>query len=72
MSRNPQIIFKPIYKIISNFNLDGASNSINGYMDTLKLKRDYGLIHETAFWGNLLKCKLRVLYKNGRIKRDFK
>ena len=55
MSQNHQVAFKPVYKVISNFSLDGASNSIDAYTDTLKLKRNYGLISEKKYFFYALK-----------------
>jgi len=63
MSRNHQVTFQPVYKIISNFSLDGASASIYGYIDTLKLKHLYGLISSRSFFLKITRCKLLVIYK---------
>jgi len=63
MSRNHQVTFKPVYKIISNFSLNGASASIYGYIDTLKLKHFYGLISSKSYFFKVARCKLLVIYE---------
>lgn len=63
MNRNKQVVFKPIYKIISNFSLDGASGSIKGYMDTLKLKYRYSLISKKRYYFEIAKSKIALMKK---------
>ncbi|WP_034467808.1 glycosyltransferase family 2 protein [Butyrivibrio proteoclasticus] len=63
MSRNPEVKFKEVYKIISNFSIDGASSSVRGYMDTLRLKKEYGLIGSGKYRREMLKCKLSLILK---------
>lgn len=63
MHRNNQVIFKPVYKIISNFSLDGASGSIKGYMDTLKLKYRYNLISKKRYYFEIAKSKIALMKK---------
>mgnify|MGYP000857603894 CR=1 FL=1 len=63
MNRNKQVVFNPIYKIISNFSLDGASGSIKGYMDTLKLKYRYNLISKKKYYFEIIKSKIALMKK---------
>lgn len=63
MNRNKQVVFNPIYKIISNFSLDGASGSIKGYMDTLKLKYRYNLISKKRYYFEIAKSKIALMKK---------
>lgn len=63
MNRNRKIIFRPVYKIISNFSLDGASGSIKGYMDTLKLKYRYNLISKKRYYYEIAKSKIALMRK---------
>ncbi len=59
--RNEQKIkYYPIYEIIANFSVDGASGQTSGYMDTMRLKKDYGLIGGGAYYMIVLKCKLAM------------
>ena len=53
--RQPEVKFTEIYRIISNFSLDGASGSIKAYRDTMRLKREYHLISERFFRKEMLK-----------------
>ena len=60
--RNSQeITYTPIYSILSNFTIDGASASAKGYRDTLKLKHKYGLLNGYRYWIPLLKSKISII-----------
>lgn len=50
-----EIRFKEIYEILSNFSVDGASASVKGYRDTLRLQKKYGLIGEKEYSLKMLK-----------------
>lgn len=63
VKRHPQVSFKPVYKIIANFSLDGASGSINGYMDTLRLKYNYNLISKRKYYFEIAKSKMALARK---------
>lgn len=63
MSQNPRVIFKPVYEIISNFTLDGASGSVKGYMDTLKLKYNYNLISKKRYYFETIKSAITLMRK---------
>ena len=59
--RNEQKIrYYPIYEIISNFSVDGASGQTKGYMDTMRLKKNYGLIGGVQYFMIMLKCRLAI------------
>lgn len=58
MKHNDKIKFVEIYDIISNFNIDGASSSIDGYIDTLTLRHEYGLLSNRNYYISLIKSKL--------------
>lgn len=61
--RNEQKIkYYPIYEIISNFSIDGASGQTKGYMDTMRLKKNYGLIGGFQYFMIMLKCKLAMAF----------
>lgn len=61
MKRNDQVKFVEIYKVISNFNIDGASSSINSYIDTMRLKHEYGLLDAKKYYLLVFKSKLHKL-----------
>ena len=61
MKRNDQVKFVEIYKVISNFNIDGASSSIDSYIDTMRLKHEYGLIYDKIYYLLVFKSKLHKL-----------
>lgn len=63
MSRKTQVIFKPVYKIISNFSVEGASGSIKAYMDTLKLKYNYNLMSKKKYYFEIAKSRVALMKK---------
>jgi glycosyltransferase involved in cell wall biosynthesis len=44
MLHNDKVVFKPVYKIISNFALGGMSSTNTGAKETLEIKLKYGYI----------------------------
>lgn len=50
-----EVRFTPIYSIISNFTLDGASGSVKAYRDTLKLQHKYRLIGNLEYRMKMIK-----------------
>ncbi|MBQ4867834.1 glycosyltransferase [Priestia megaterium] len=62
-SRNTEVNFKEIYNIISNFSIDGASSTIRGYRDTLRLKKEYGLISNLEYRYKMIKSKISMWVK---------
>ncbi len=67
MARNDKVRFVRVYKIISNFSIDGASASVDAYIDTMKLRHEYGLEGGFSYTFVLAKSKLHSV-----IKRVFK
>lgn len=55
IKRQKEVCFVPIYNIISNFTLDGASGSVKAYMDTLKLQHEYQLIGKFEYRMKMIK-----------------
>lgn len=47
--KQEEVKFQEIYCILSNFAADGASSSVKGYRDTLRLKHDYKLISDIEY-----------------------
>ena len=61
--RNEKIIhYYPLYEIIANFSTDGASSLTKGYMDTMRLKRNYGLIGGIQYYMIMLKCMIALSF----------
>lgn len=55
IKRQKEVRFTPIYSIISNFSLDGASGSVKAYRDTLKLQHEYRLIGKLEYRVKMIK-----------------
>lgn len=60
MYKDSQVVFTPIYKIISNYALGGASGTAAAYMETMKLMHEYGAISSKQY--KFLKLK-NSIYK---------
>ena len=67
MIRNKNVRFKEIYVIISNYSVDGVSSSVKGYRDTLRLKKEYGLISKGAYAIQMLKSGLSMVFRRGKM-----
>lgn len=63
VSKIPQVVFRPVYKIISNFSIDGASASVNGYIDTLNLQLEYNLIDRKKYCFEFIKSQIALKIK---------
>lgn len=63
VSKIPQVVFRPVYKIISNFSIDGASASVNGYIDTLNLQLEYNLIDRKKYYFEFIKSQIVLKIK---------
>lgn len=62
--KEKKIHFTGLYEILSNFSIDGASSSIRGYRDTLKLKKKYGIIDNKLYYREMIKSWLSIWLKN--------
>lgn len=60
MYKDSQVVFTPVYKIISNYALGGASGTAAAYMETMKLMHEYGSISDKQY--KFLKLK-NSIYK---------
>lgn len=49
IKKQEEVRFTEVYKIISNFSIDGASGSVRAYRDTLKLQHEHQLIGEKEY-----------------------
>lgn len=64
MHGQKEVQFFECYKIISNFSVDGASGSVKGYRDTLRLKHEYKLLGGFRYYWPMLKSW--IVLKLGR------
>lgn len=55
IKRKKEVRFIPVYSIISNFSLDGASALTKAYRDTLKLQHEYRLIDNHSYTMKMIK-----------------
>lgn len=63
IKKHPEVKFVEIYKIISNFAIDGASASSKAYKETLKLKHEHGLVGGFKYYWTLFKVNLAIKLK---------
>lgn len=61
IKRKDKVRFTGIYKIISNFSIDGVSSSCRAYMDTLHLQKEYGLITKKNYYFKIAKSRIALL-----------
>lgn len=59
---NPDI-FCPIYFLIANFSLGGASQSYEGWMEQLQIKKKYGFISQNKYRYEALKNIIKKILK---------
>lgn len=58
------VVFTPIYKILSNFTLGGISSNHVGQIETAKLKRQLGLMSRKKYWITIIKNKISYMLGN--------
>ncbi len=58
MVHKKEVLFTPVYHIISNYALGGASGSGNAYLETMELLCKYGKVSKKKI--RLLKMKLKI------------
>lgn len=63
ISQNENVVFKPVYKIISNFELGGISSSIVGEKETLKIYNKYNLISKKTYYFKMIRLFLVKLFR---------
>ncbi len=57
--RSKEVFFKPVYKILANFNAGGVSGSLVGYRENLKYLREQGKISSLKMLLLLLYAKMK-------------
>lgn len=63
MKKYETVRFTGIYHIVSNFSIGGASGSGKAYMDTLRLRHEYGLMSDREYRYKMLKCKIAMMLR---------
>lgn len=63
ISQNSEIVFKPIYKIISNFAIGGMSSSLIGAKETLNLWYEYGTVSKKKYCFKKLYLQVLQIFK---------
>lgn len=58
MAENPEVQFKPVYKLIANFATGGMCASSKAYYDLLKVQKKHGIITEKEYKKIVFKCKI--------------
>lgn len=67
MEADKEVEFTPVYKLISNYALGGASGSGDAYMETMGLHCKYGVISPKRY--HMLKLKVKISKLFGRFLR---
>lgn len=62
MRSNADIEFRPVYKLIANFNAGGMSGTSKAYLDLLRVKRKHNLITKEEYRKIILKGKMYDIY----------
>lgn len=62
--KETEIKFIKIYDIITNFSLDGVSNGVLAYRDTLRLLHRYGLLKRKKYYYEMIKSTLAMYIKS--------
>ena len=60
--KNNKVHFKPIYQIISNFELGGMSSSDYAMKEGAKLRLDYGLIGKVTYYRIIINAMIHSIY----------
>jgi glycosyltransferase involved in cell wall biosynthesis len=60
------VLFKPVYRIISNFAEGGMSSSQLGVQETARLKLEFGIISKSRYWNIMIRSKLFDFFKKMR------
>lgn len=63
MYKDKEVVFTPVYKLISNYALGGASGSAAAYMETMKLMYEYGSISKKKYKFEKFKQKIFKLLR---------
>lgn len=64
ISLTNSVVFSPVYKILSNFTLGGASEKIESSIETFKIRKKYSFISNTQYIFNISKEYISSLFNN--------
>lgn len=70
ISQNKDVTFKPVYKILSNFELGGMSGSVLGMHETYKIMKKYKTISNEKYYFKRFYCFLLDIAKFIKKLRD--
>lgn len=63
MANDQEVEFTPVYRLISNYALGGASGTAAAYLETHKLYVKYGIMSSKKYQMLVLKCKISKFIK---------
>ncbi|MBQ6886175.1 MAG: glycosyltransferase [Lachnospiraceae bacterium] len=63
MFHSGKVEFTPVYALISNFALGGASGTVKGYRETNRLKYEYHLISKARYRFVDIKCAINIFLR---------
>lgn len=63
MFHSGKVEFTPVYALISNFALGGASGTVKGYRETNRLKYEYHLISKLRYHLVDIKCAISIMLR---------
>ena len=72
MFRNEEVIFQPVYSIISNFALGGMSGTNIGRIETAKIKYKYGIISKSQMYRIVAENRIKIIIKKILRKKTWK
>ena len=61
---NKNVVFTPVYKVMSNFSLGGISGTNLGVIETARLKKSLGMMSNKKYYITVIKAKLSDLVGN--------
>lgn len=66
MFYNKKVCFKPVYKLISNFELGGMSSTEVGVRETAKIRLRYGIISKIKYYEIIMRSVIHNILKHLR------
>lgn len=64
--RNSEVIFRPVYKVISNFESGGMSSSEIGVRETAKLRLNFGIISKKTYYKILMRSVIHQMLNRNK------
>lgn len=63
MNKIEKVKFIESYNIITNFSIDGVSSTAKAYLDTLRLKKEYGLLGGFGYYYTVIKTIVAIKFR---------